>query len=166
MIRNPIDVASRVSPKLSALMGSLINDPNARQPVTLASVRIFVAGLLSSEFKEAERLHHFDLGDSILDELDALIEEYGGDAPAEDFTQEAASEALSRVIEAVMSDDTRDNPPTLATVRDAIVSGLPSALVGEGVLEDDESETLLAEIDGLIERFGADSLAERFFRYD
>lgn len=166
MIRNPVDVASRVSPRLSALMERLINDPEAQQPVSLASVRIFVAGLLSPEFKEAERLHRFDVGDSLLDELDALIEEFGAHAPAVDFTQEVASEALSRAIEAVMSDDSRDNPPTLSTVRDAILAGLPAQLVGAGTLEDDESETLLAEIEALIERYGGDALAEGFLAYD
>lgn len=166
MIRNPIDVATRVSPKLSALIESRINDPDAEQPVTLASVRVFFAGLLPAEFKETERLHHFDFSESILDELDALIEEFGGGALAVDFAQHVASEPLSRVIEAVVNDENRENPPTLATVREAIVSGLPSSLVGEGVLEDDEDETLLAEIEALIQRFGADSLAEGFLRYE
>lgn len=166
MIRNPVDVASRVSSRLSSLIEGRVNDPDAEQPVTLAAVRTFLASLLSPEFREAERLHHFDLGDSILDELDALIEEFGGDALAVDFARRGASEALSRVIEAVMSDDSRDNPPTLATIREAIVSGLPASLVGEGVLEDDESETLLAEVDGLIERFGDEALAEGFLDYE
>jgi hypothetical protein len=166
MIRNPVDVASRVSPRLSSLIEGRVNDPDAEQPVTLGAVRTFLASLLSPEFRETERLHHFDLGDSILDELDALIEEFGGNALAVDFAQHGASEALSRVIEAVMSDDSRDNPPTLATIREAIVSGLPASLVGEGVLEDDESETVLAEVDGLIERFGDEALAEGFLRYE
>ncbi len=166
MIRNPIAVTSRVSPELSALVERLANDPDIRQPVTLASVRIFLAGLLSSDFKETERLHRFDAGESVLDEIDALIEEFGGDMLAGELAQDTASEALSRVIEAVMSDDSRDNPPTLETVRDAVTAGLASSLVGEGVLEDDESETLLDEIDGLIERFGPDALAERFVRYE
>jgi hypothetical protein len=74
MIRNPVDVSTRVSPRLSALIERRVSDPDAPQPVTLAAVRIFVAGPLSAEFKEAEQLHHFDLGDSILDELDALAE--------------------------------------------------------------------------------------------
>ncbi|MGA8055486.1 MAG: hypothetical protein WCA12_16785 [Burkholderiales bacterium] len=162
MIRNPIDIASRVSPMLSALIESRVNDPEAAEPATLASVRIFVASLLSPGVKESERLHRFDINESVLDELDSLIEEFGGGALAIDFAQHAASEALSRVIEAVMNDDSRDNAPTLETVRDAIVMGLPSSLVGEGALEDDESGTLLAEVDGLIMRFGADALAERF----
>jgi hypothetical protein len=166
MIRNPIDIAGRVSPRLSALIESRVNDPDAEQPITLARVRIFVAGLLSPEFREAERLHHVDICDSLLDELDSLIEEFGGSALAIDFAQRVASEALSRVIEAVMNDDNRDNPPTLGTVRDAIVAGLPSRLVGEGALEEDEGETVLAELEGLIERFGADALAERYLCYE
>ncbi len=166
MIRNPVDVATRVSPRLSALIESRVSDPDAPQPVTLAAVRIFVAGLLSSDFKEAEQLHHFDLGDSVLDELDALIEEFGSGAPAIDFAQQTASEALSRVIEAVLDDENREFDPTLTTVREAIVAGLPSRLVGEGVFEDDEDDNLLVEVDALIDRFGPDALAEGFLRYD
>lgn len=166
MIHNPIDVASRVSPRLSALIEARIGDPEADQPVTLAAVRRFIVSMLSPEFKEAERLHHFDLGDSILDELDSLIEEFDEEALAIDFVQNTASEALSEVIEAVMSDDSRDNSPTLATIRDAILAGMGSSLHGEGVLNDDESDTLVEEIDGLIERFGADALAEKFLNFE
>ena len=72
----------------------------------------------------------------------------------------------SRVIEAVLDDDSREYPPTLATVGEAIAMGLPARLVGEGVFEDDESETLQAEIEGLIERFGGEALAENFLRYE
>lgn len=166
MIRNPIDVASRVSQKLSSLIESRVSDPDAEQPVTLASVRAFIAALLPADFKEAERRHHFDISESILDELDALIEEFGGDALAIDFAQHVASEALSRVIEAVVNDENREFQATLATVREAVVSGLPARLIGEGVLEDDEDQSLLAEIDALIERFGADSPAEDYLRYE
>lgn len=166
MIRNPIDVASRVSQKLSSLIESRVSDPDAEQPVTLASVRAFIAALLPADFKEAERRHHFDISESILDELDALIEEFSGDALAIDFAQHVASEALSRVIEAVVNDENREFQATLATVREAVVSGLPARLIGEGVLEDDEDQSLLAEIDALIERFGADSPAEDYLRYE
>lgn len=166
MIHNPVDVASRVSAELSALIEQRVNDPDIRQPVTLAAMRIFVAGQLAPEAKEAERRHHFDVSESLLDELDALIDEFGGHVPAFDLTQQVAGEALSEVIESVMNDDSRDNPPTLATVRDAILSGLPASLVGAGEFEEEESETLLAEIDGLIGRYGDDALAERFLYYE
>jgi len=166
MGHNAVDVASRVSAKLSALIEARVADSDADQPVTLVGVRNFLAGMLSKEYREAERMHHFDLGESMLDELDWLIEEYGGDTLAVDFAQHEASEALSQVIEAVLNDDSRDNAPTLETVREAIAAGLASQMVGEGLLDDDEGATLLPEVDGLIERFGADALAEDFLRYE
>jgi len=166
MIRNPIDVASRVSPRLSALLGSRVNNPECEQPVTLMAVRRFLADLLPDDFKEAERLHHFDVDVSMLDELDALIEEFGGTALAVDFVQVNASEPLSRVIESVVNDENRENPPTLDVVRDALLAGLGASLVGNGVLDEDEDDTLLSEIDALIEHFGADALAEEFLRYE
>ncbi|MDA8381945.1 MAG: hypothetical protein M0037_02515 [Betaproteobacteria bacterium] len=166
MIRNPIDVASRVSPRLSALMKSRINDPDLEEPVTLMDVRHFLADLLPADFNEAERLHHFDVDISLLDELDALMEEFGASALAVDFVQVNASEQLSRVIESVVNDENRENPPTLADVRAAIVAGLGARLVGEGVLEDDDDDTLLSEIGALIEHFGAEAAAEDFLRYE
>lgn len=165
-IRNPIDVANRVSPELSALIETLINDTELEQPITLASIRAFVTGLLSTAYTEAEKLHHFDINESLLDELDALIEEFGEIALAIDFLQDIASEALSRVIETIMNDDNQLAPPTLETVRDAITSGLSASLIGTGTLEEDEDDTLLAEIEALIDSYGADALAEEFLRYE
>lgn len=166
MSTNPIDVASRVSPQLSALLSSRVDNPECEQPVTLMAVRRFLADLLPADFKETERLHHFDISESLLDELDTLIEEYGGAAVAVDFVQVKASEQLSSAIESVLDDENRENPPTLAVVRDAIVGGLGARLVGDGVLEDDEDDTLLSEIEALIDQFGADTLAEEFLRYE
>jgi hypothetical protein len=162
MNTHPIDIASRVSPRLSALLRSRVENPDCEQPVTLRSVRRFLADLLPEDFKEAEQHHRFDVGESPLDELDALIEEFGGSALAIDFVQSNASESLSSVIESVVNDENRENPPTLGGVRDAILAGLGARLVGDGVLEDDEDDTLLAEIDALIEQFGADASAETF----
>ena len=166
MIHNPIDVSSRVSPRLSALLKSRVENPECEQPVTLRAVRRFLADLLPAEFDEAERLHHFDVGESPLDELDGLIEEFGGSALAVDFVQVNASEQLTRAIESVVNDENRENPATLAVIREAIIAGLGARLVGDGVLEDDEDDTLLAEIDSLIESFGADTPAEEFLRYE
>jgi len=166
MIRNPINVATRVSSQLSALIESRVNDPDAEQPITLAQVRAFMVNLLPGPFNEAERMHHFDVAESVTDELDVLIEEYGEDALAADFSMTSASEALSRVIEAVVNDDNRENPPTLIAVRQAMTTGLLARLVGDGVLDDDEDDSLLAEIDALIERYGANEMAEGFLRYE
>lgn len=166
MIHNPIDVSVRVSPRLSGLLKSRVDNPECEQPVTLRAVRRFLNDLLPEEFTEAERAHRFDIGESPLDELDALIEEYGGTALAVDFIQVNASEPLSRIIETVLNDENRENPPTLAVIREVLIAGLAARLVGEGVLEDDEDDTLLAEIDTLIEQFGADAPAEDFLRYE
>jgi hypothetical protein len=166
MIPNPIDVSSRVSPRLSELLFSRVNNPECEQPVTLMAVRRFLADLLPTDFREAEQMHHFDVSESLLDELDALIEEYGQAALAVDFVQAYASEALSRVIESMLDDENRENPPTLAAVREALLDGLGARLVGDGVLDDDEDDTLLAEVDALIEYFGADAPAEECLRYE
>ncbi|MBI3433025.1 MAG: hypothetical protein HY018_12545 [Hydrogenophilales bacterium] len=166
MTRNSIDVASRVSPHLSALLNSRINNPECEQPVTLMAVRRFLGDLLPDDFNEAERMHHFDVSESLLDELDALIEEFGATALAVDFAQASASEPLSRAIETVVNDENRENPPTLATIRDALLAGLGARLVGDGALEDDEGDTLLPEIEALIERLGPDTLAEELLRYE
>lgn len=166
MIRNPIDVATRVSPNLSALIEARLNEADIDQPVTLATIRDFLVGLLPTAFVEAEHLHHFDVSESLLDELDALIEEFGESALAIDFVQDIASEPLSRVIETVMYDPNRQAPPTLGAVKEAINSGLLARLVGEGVLDEDEDDALLAEIGMLIAHYGEEVLAENFLRYE
>ncbi len=166
MIRNPIDVASRVSPNLSALIENYVNRSELGQDVTLAGVRDFATSLLTKAFTETEQLHHFDINESLLDELNALIEEFGETALAIDFVQGAASEPLSRVIDAVMNDRDQESPPTLETVKNGIISGLSASLVGAGVMDEDEDDVLLAEIEALIDRHGADALAEEFLRYE
>lgn len=166
MIRNPFDVSSRVSPGLSTLIANRLNQAEAEQDITLATIRDFVTGILTTAFTETEKMHHFDINESLLDELNALIEEFGETALAIDFVKEAASEPLSRVIDAVVNHKGRANPPTLEIVREEMISGLTASLVGEGTLDEDEDDNLIAEIDALIERYGADALAEDFMRYE
>lgn len=166
MIRNPIDIASRVSPELSGLIETLIDQLETDEPVTLAAVRSFIKHGMPVEIDEEEHLHHFDVDESAIDELDGLIEQFGESAAAMDFIYAFASEALSRVIEEVVSDENRENPPTLADVQQAILDGLGGRLVGEGILEDDEDDVLMPEIEALIDSYGADALAEGFLRYE
>ena len=166
MIRNPIDVASRVSPNLSALIENRVNSSEPGQDITLGTIHDFVTGLLTEAFTETEQLHHFDINESLLDELNALIEEFGDSALAIDFIQENVSEPLSRVIDAVLNNKGQANPPTLETVKNAMISGLSASLVGEGVLDEDEDDFLLAEIEALINRHGPDALAEEFICYE
>ena len=166
MIRNPIDVATRVSPELSGLIETLIDQLDTGEPVTLASVRSFIRHELPDDIDENEHLHHFDVDESVVDELDELIEQFGESAAAMDFIYAFASEALTRVIEEVMDDENREVPPTLEDIQEAIADGLGSSLVGDGVLEDDEADMLMPEIESLIENYGPDALAEDFLRYE
>lgn len=166
MIRNPIDIATRVSPELSALIEDLIDQLESDELITLGSVRSFIARELPEEIDESEHMHHFDNAESLVDELDNLIDGFGESAPAADFVCAYASEPLSRVIEAAANDENRENPLTLGETRDALSAGLSGRLVGEGTLEDDEAEMIVPELDAMIERFGADAVAEDFLRYE
>ncbi|MCR4303008.1 MAG: hypothetical protein NUV63_02115 [Gallionella sp.] len=166
MIRNPIDIASRVSPELTGLIETVISQLETDEPVTLAAIRSFIANDLPGEIDDTEHMHHFDVDESVVDELDELIGQFGESAAAMDFIYAFASEQLTRVIEEVVNDENRENPPSLEDVREAILGGLAGSLVGEGVLDEDEDDVLLPEIEDLIDRFGADALAEDFLRYE
>jgi len=165
MLRNPIDIASRVSPELSSLIEILINQLDSDEPVSLALVRSFIMHEFDG-MEEEEHMHHFDVDESVVDELEELIGQFGESAAAVDFISAFASEALSRVIEEVMNDENRENPPTLEDVRNALADGLGGNLVGEGILEEDEDDLLMTEIESLIERYGTDAMAEDFLRYE
>jgi hypothetical protein len=166
MLRNPIDIASRVSPELSGIIETIINQMDSDEPLTLAAVRSFVEDDFPEEVEEAEHIHHFDSVESLVDELDELIDEFGESAAAVDFVYAFATEQLSRVIEEVISDESRDNPATLATIKEAIENGQTSRMVGDGSLEEDEDDVLMPELEGLIARFGPDAPAESFLRYE
>jgi hypothetical protein len=129
-------------------------------------VRSFIAQELPAEIDEGEEMHHFDTSESLVDELDVLIDQFGESAAAADFVYAFASEQLSRAIEAIMDEQEQENPVTLDEVRDAIVAGLGSRLVGDGVLEEDEADMLMPEIESLIEHYGPDATAEDFLRYE
>lgn len=166
MIRNPIDIASRVSPELSGLIETIIDQLDTDEPITLAMVRSFITHELPGELDESEGMHHFDTDESLIDELDMLIDQFGESAAAVDFVYAFASEPLSRAIETLMDEENRENPLTLSEVQDAIVAGLGSRLVGDGVLEDDEADMLMPEIESLLEHYGPDATAEDFLRYE
>ena len=166
MIRNPIDIASHVSAELSGLIQSVIDELDTDEPITLSAIRSFISNDLPAEIDETEHMHHFDIDESLIDELDALIDQFGESAVAIDFVYAFASEPLSRAIEALMDDQEQENPVTLSEVKEALVHGLTSRLVGDGVLEDDEADMLMPELDSLIEHYGPDATAENFLRYE
>jgi hypothetical protein len=162
----PIDAASRVSEEMSSLLESLVNNPDLDLPVTLGVVRNKLKLTLAGLGLEPDR-HAFGNEQSLYAEIEALIEEYGEDAPALDFLAVKASDALSDLIEALLDDfEDEDVAATLGRVREAIVDGLAARLSGDGVIGEDEEQTLLAEVDALIERYGEDTLAEDVLGFD
>ncbi len=161
----PIDIASGPSAELVVIIEQMVNDPEREEPPTLAEVRAVIWDRMSAADRRDERLHP-QLNASLLDEVDALIDEFGGDALALDFVAVKASEPLSRIIEIAMGDPLVRHEPTLGRVRDAMSAGLTAKLVGDGIIEADEDQTLLAEIEGLIDRHGQDAVAEAFIRFE
>jgi hypothetical protein len=166
MIRNPIDIASRVSPELSGFIENVIDELDSDEPVTLGAIRRLASRDVADAMDDSEETLQFDADESLVEELDELIDQFGESAAAEDFVSSFASEALSRAIDEVANDENRENPPTLGAVREALESGLMSRLIGDGVLEDDEADALIPELEGLIEIHGEDAPAEEFLRYE
>lgn len=161
-MKAPIDVASRVSPRLSAFFDKLVNDPDREDPPTLQDVR---AALVEAGNATEVRMHPQERT-TALAEIESLIEEYGGEMLAIDFVTSKASEGLSRIIETAMTDVRLHRNPTLGAVRHAMVNGLTARLVGDGSIDPDADDTLLSEIDALIRRFGKDAVAEHFIRFE
>lgn len=161
----PIDVASRVSRELSTTLDRIAGNPDREGVPTLDDARAIVA-MRAGEADRRDETMHPQLSASMLDEIDGLIAEFGGEAPVADFVASTASEPLSRLIEAAAGEPPARRRSTLGSVRDAMAAGLTERLVGDGDIEPDEDQTLLAEIDGLIDRYGRDAAAETFVRYE
>jgi len=160
----PIDPDAQVSAELSEVMTSLLNNPDMPEPVTLGMVReVIVQSLDSEDLDEAPRI---GLEDTLVAELDQLIDEYGEDALAGDFVSTSASGALSEFIEAVLERAEDDVEVVLSDVRDAVDQGLLAELEGEGLIEPDDAQALIAELEVLIERHGEDFPAEELLRMD
>ncbi|BAN36107.1 hypothetical protein SCD_n02299 [Sulfuricella denitrificans skB26] len=159
-----IDIASNVSDELSQILEAAVNDPDADEAPTLGWVRRIVSRTTNGEQYQADHLH-FDQNRSLLEEIDDLIEQFGDDAPAIDFVTVKASESLTRVISALM-DTGASTPPTLGMVLEAIRHGLLARLVGDGIIDPDEDETLQEEIETLISHYGQNAAAENFLSYE
>lgn len=162
---NAIEADERVSQELSALIEAISSNPDIDEAVTLGVVRDRIRQTLAG-FADTERIHLFGDEESLSAEVDALIEEYGEDVLAIHLAAVKASEDLSTIIEALMDDTDEDIALTLGAVREAMADGLVASLAGEGLIEPDEEQTLLAEIDTLIERLGGDTLAESVLRFE
>lgn len=161
----PIDVATRVSRELGSVIEAMLDNPEREEPPTLEEVRFVVCRMADTADRWDEAMHPQERT-SMLREIDDLVDEFGGEAPAVDFLAVKASEELSRIIEVAMENPLVRHEPTLGAVRDAMTNGLVARMVGDGTIEPDQDQTLLAEIDDLIEGHGPDVLAEDFVRFE
>lgn len=152
----PTDVSENISYQLSGVIGAVLEDDNLAQPATLADVR---QAVLAREAMPSVPLNRFssDEMQQLYDEIDALIDEFGDDALAIRFLKPGASEALSRLMEAGMDGAGR---LTLGELFDAAEQGLLAHLIGEGEIDDDEAQTVLGELQTLIEQHGPNALVE------
>jgi len=160
-----IDVATRVSRELGTVIETMVDDPEREEPPTLDDVRNVVCQMTDAADRWDEAMHPQERT-SVLREIDDLVDEFGGEASAVDFLAVKASEELSRIIEVAMENPLVRHEPTLGAVHDAMASGLMARLVGDGTIEPDQDQTLIAEIDGLVQRYGADAVAEDFIRFE
>ena len=154
----PEDVFENTSDELSAVIAGVLDDDAVAQPATLASVREAVLAEVKTVTIPLNRFSSDDW-QAVGVEIDALIEEYGEDALAVRFLKPWASEPLQRLIEAGMDGE---GIPSLGGLFEAAERGLLASLIGQGEIDDDESQTVIAELKNLIDRHGEDALAEGF----
>lgn len=154
----PEDVFENTSDEMSAVIASVLDDDELDQPATLASVREAILAQVKTITIPLNRFSS-DEWQGLRDEIDALIEEYDADALAVRFLRPWASEALQRLIEAGL-DGLGD--VTLGDLFEAMETGLLAQLIGQGEIDDDEAQTVIAELQNLIDRHGADALVEDF----
>lgn len=162
----PVDIQETVTRELSTVMEALIDNYEAqgRSPPTLDSVREAMAGGMLERLAADGRVRLEDESNLLL-EIDSLIDGSGGDSLAVNFTRPRASEDLSTVIEALLDSTDHEYPPTLATVRDAMQKGLLASLVGHGELDSEDEQSMLDEIETMIDKHGVGALAEEFLRF-
>ena len=154
----PEDVFENTSDGLSALIADVLDDEELAQPATLASVREAVLAEVKTVTVPLNRFSS-DQSQELRDEIDALIDEYGADALAVRFMRPWVSDSLGRLIEAGLDEI---GTPSLSEIFDAAERGLLAHLIGQGEIEDDEAQTVIAELRHLIERHGEEALAEDF----
>jgi hypothetical protein len=154
------DIYENTSEALSAVIQNVLNDDEIAQPASLASVR---EEILSDVSTLTVPLNTFssDKLQELSNEINALIEEYGADGLAVHFLKPRASQALTNLIEAGID---KLGTPSLTQLFNELEQGLLAKLVAEGQLDDDEAQTVTAELQALIVKHGADAIAEEFMR--
>ena len=155
------DVNESTSEALSAVIEKVLNDEEIAQPATLDSVREEVLKGVKTVTIPLNRFSDDQLQE-LRDEIDYLIEEYGKDAAAVRFLKPRASQALTQLIDAGID---KLGELSLAQLFDELENGLLANLIAKGELDDDEAQTVIAELQALINKHGADAIAEEFVRY-
>ena len=84
MINPSTDAATRVGSELSALIETMVDDPDREAPPTLEDVRSLVHHRSSAADRREETLHRQQRA-SLLAEIDDRVAEFGGDALAEEY---------------------------------------------------------------------------------
>jgi hypothetical protein len=156
-----IDVYENTSEALSAVIEKVLDDEEIAQPATLAMVREEVLKGVETATLPLNR-YSDDPVQELRDEIEFLIEEYGHDALALRFLKPRASQALTQLIEAGME---KRGDLTLGQLFDELESGLLANVIAKGELDDDEAQTVTAELQALIDKHGADAVAEEYVRY-
>ena len=154
----PEDVFEHTSQALSAVIAIVLDDDEVAQPATLADVREAVLAEVKTVTIPLNRFSSDDW-QQLRDEIDGLVEEHGADALAVRFQRPWASEPLCRLIEAGLDEL---GEPTLGGLFEAAEQGLLANLIGQGEIDDDEAQTVIAELKRLIDRHGEDAMAEDF----
>ncbi|MGH7337756.1 MAG: hypothetical protein ACREI7_09265 [Myxococcota bacterium] len=157
------DPSGRVSEELSQVLEDALADAGD-EPVTMGMARDKLKQTLAEQGRAASRT--IGAEQTLYAELEALVEEFGKDAPVIDFVAVKASDELSELIEEVLDQTAGEQGVTLGRVRETIEQGLTAELEGEGTFESDVEQPLLAELDALIERYGPDTPAEDVLRFD
>ena len=152
------DVFENTSDAMSTIIAAVLDDEELAQPAVLADVREAILAEVKTITVPLNRFSS-DQWQQLHDEIEGLIEEYGADALAVRFLKPWASESLARLIEAGLDEFGK---PTLGGLFEAAESGLLANLIGQGEIDDDEAQTVIAELNNLIDRHGADALAEDY----
>ncbi len=176
----PTDVSGSVSRALTLVIDLALKKTEGRDVPTLAILRQSIADGIADELLRTGRITQ-EAAWALPEEVDELIEEYGEEALVTQFIRYRVSEDLATVFQAVIDDpepylepelmrETRDNPqavepPSLAVVKRAMQQGdLLTRLLAEGAIDPDDDDTLMEELDTLIELHGGNALAEDFLR--
>lgn len=152
------DVYEETSEALSAIIRKVLDDRRITQPATLAHVRKEILRGVKTETVPLNRFAD-DILQELHDEIDYLIEQHGEDSLAVHFMKPRASQVLTALIDAGVD---KFGDLSLAQLFDEMQNGLLAELTARGEVDADDEQTVIAELQALINAHGADAIAEEF----